>query len=492
MAIAAACLVCGAGAAAAAQEPSANGSSPLLKPEKAASKRSGHKHAEDNGPHPAVSIPLAPLGFAAPNIFYLGDRLAQVSLNFLDEDSLLFTFRVPGLIARERGEAADQAMGVRDASSPETAQEVRNIRAVVLALPSGKVTAEATWRLHDFAPYLWMLDDGRFLLRDRKELMIGDSGLRVTPFLRFPGMVKYVELDPEGERLVAQSIEPRVETHDAETQGTLGSDIASNAGIGATSGNVLPSSGAPIPVPRKSTETLLRVLRMHDRSVVLSLRTESGLVHLPIDGDGYYDAERGRGLNWLITYRSFGGSEEGMQQVESTCSPALDTLAPGVVLVSACAEFGGRRLTVLTRGKKRLWDFPIAPTRVWPTLARNRDGTRLARSTLDVMHPVGPTSPLDPTDIHGQTVQVFDVATGKVALAGPTSPVLDGGGGFALSPSGKRFAVLNEGSIQVYELPAPPPLPGDDEPHDQVHEPSHDPIHDQPHVHNQPHDEPRP
>jgi hypothetical protein len=467
MVIAAACLVCGAGAAAAAQEPSADGISPLLKPEKAASKHA-RKHTEDSGPHPAASIPLGPLGFAAPNIFYLGDRLAQVSLNFLDEDSLLFTFRVPGLIARERSEAGEQSASESgatnpDASSLEMTQEVRNIRAVVLALPSGKVTAEATWRLHDFAPYLWMLDDGRFLLRDRKELMIGDSALRITPFLRFPGMLKYVELDPEGERLVAQSVEPRADSHNSEVQGTLGSDIASNAG--AAGNSVLPSSGTSTgAVPRKSTETLLRVLRMRDRSVMLSLRTESGLVHLPIDGDGYYDAERGRGFNWLITYRSFNGAEEAMLPVESTCAPALDTLAPGVVLASACAEFGGRRLTVLTRGKKRLWDFPISPTRVWPTLARNRDGTRLARSTLDVMHPVGPTMPLDPTDIHGQTVQVFDVATGKVALTGPTSPVLDGGGGFALSPSGKRFAVLNEGAIQVYELPAPPPLPGNDGP----------------------------
>ncbi len=69
-----------------------------------------------------------------------------------------------------------------------------------------------------------------------------------------------------------------------------------------------------------------------------------------------------------------------------------------------------------------------------------------------------------PPNTPNVNVQVFDVATGKVALTGPTSPVLDGGGGFALSLSGKRFAVLNEGAIQVYELPAPPPLPEDEAP----------------------------
>ena len=466
MAIAAACLICGAGAAAAPQEPSADGISPLLKPEKAASKHSGHKHAEDSGPHPAASIPLGPLGFAAPNTFYLGDRRAQASLNFLDEDSLLFTFRVPGLIARDYAESGMQTGGEGAAAAMDSLQEMRNIRAVVLALPSGKVTAESTWRLHDFAPYISMLDDGRFLLRDRKDLMVGDSALRLQPFLRFPGTVKYVELDPKGQRLVTQSVEPLTDAQKAETQGTLGADIASNTGAGMNTSSVLPSSGktSGAAARKNQMENLLRVLRMQDGSVMLLQRMESGLVHVPIDGDGYYDAVRGNGFNWVITYRSFSGSEEQVQQVDSTCSPALDTLAPGVVLVSACAEFGGRRLTVLTRGKQKLWDFPTPPTRVWPTLARNRDGTRLARATLDVMHPVGPMTPLDPTDIHGQTVQVFDVATGKVALTGPTSPVLDGGGGFALSPSGKRFAVLNEGAIQVYELPSPPPLPRDDGP----------------------------
>ena len=50
---------------------------------------------------PAFSIPIEPLGFAAPGAIYLGARNALVSLDFLDEDRLLFTFRVPGLIHRD-------------------------------------------------------------------------------------------------------------------------------------------------------------------------------------------------------------------------------------------------------------------------------------------------------------------------------------------------------------------------------------------------------
>ena len=41
----------------------------------------------------------------------------------------------------------------------------------------------------------------------------------------------------------------------------------------------------------------------------------------------------------------------------------------------------------------------------------------------------------------------------------PVSPILDAGGNFALSPSGNRFAVLNAGSIQIFDLPPAPPVP---------------------------------
>ncbi len=53
---------------------------------------------------PAFTIPVEPLGFAPPAVFYLGLGESFVSLDFLDESRLLFTFRVPGLIRRGAGE----------------------------------------------------------------------------------------------------------------------------------------------------------------------------------------------------------------------------------------------------------------------------------------------------------------------------------------------------------------------------------------------------
>lgn len=401
----------------------------------------------DPGPHPAISIPVTPLGFAPPAAFYLGDRLAQASLNFLSEDSILFTFRIPGLIEREHTPAGQN-------SSEDPSQEERNIRAVVLDLPSGKVTAETVWRLHDYSRYLWMLNGDHFLLRDRNLLQMGDASLHLEPFLRFPGSLRSIELDPKHQLLVANTIEPPApeskEGASSESKPSTGPEIASTT----------PSGTFRLDNPADSkpeNQRLLRILRMADGKVLLFTRLEGAAPHLPVDGEGFYDAIRGNGPYWLISYRTFSGADNPILQVESTCFPSLDAMAPGLVLASACTGDAGRKLIALTRDKHRLWDVATPPTWVWPLLIQS--GPRLARATVNATHPIGPMTPLDREDMRGQTVQVYDLATGRVAITVPASPVLDGGGGFALSPSGNRLAVLNAGAIQIFDLPPAPPLP---------------------------------
>ncbi len=72
---------------------------------------------------------------------------------------------------------------------------------------------------------------------------------------------------------------------------------------------------------------------------------------------------------------------------------------------------------------------------------------------------MGTFAPLISDDIKGQLVRVLDGATGDVVFESPVSPVLDAGGNVAISPSGRRVAVINAGAIQVFDLPAPPAFP---------------------------------
>jgi hypothetical protein len=379
---------------------------------------------------PAFTIPIEPLGFSAPGEFYLGARNTLVSLDFLDEDRLLFTFRVPGLIHRD--------LTVADPSSE------RQIRAVILRISQGTVQAEALWTVHDRSRYLWMLDDGQFLFRDRDNLQLGDATLQLKPFLHFPGPVLWVELDPSRKFVVTGSAEP---------PGT-----ASKAGdvpSPATAGAALVGEEKQAP---SEPDMVLRILRRDSGKVMLVSHIRSA-VHLPINGDGYLETLRSRGMAWILNLNYFSGGSTLLGSVESVCSPMLDFVSPREFLATTCGPGGDPRLVAMTTNGHRLWEDPASGSSVWPILVMGPDGSRMARETLMANHSVNASAPLGTDDIKGQAVDVFDAASGKIALRAQASPVFDAGGNVAISPTGRRVAVVMADGIQVFDLPAPPPIP---------------------------------
>jgi hypothetical protein len=94
-------------------------------------------------------------------------------------------------------------------------------------------------------------------------------------------------------------------------------------------------------------------------------------------------------------------------------------------------------------------------------LIAGTDGSRIARETLTVSHGVNAFAPLGTDDIKGQDVQIFDAATGKIALRALASPIFDAGGNVAISPSSRRVAIIMAEGLQLFDLPQAPPLPFD-------------------------------
>jgi hypothetical protein len=363
---------------------------------------------------PAVSIPVAPLGFTAPNSAYLGERHQMASLDFVDENHLLFSFRVPALLHRD------------DRGNPGS-EELHQARALVLALPSGAVDTETLWTLHDHVRYLWMLNDGHFLLRDGTGVTEGDRQLETKPLLHFPGPLLWIDLDPSQQYLASDSSEPLAKSSPASSD----DDSASNS--------------------RK--DIVVRILQRVSGKVLLVSRVHSSF-RLPINEEGYLDVLRGRGLNWLLNLNQFNGTVRTAAQIQSTCTPGPEFLTRTRMVSSFCGLAGELRLAGLTTSGQTLWVDELAPNSIWPQLIHSADGSRLAQITLITRAPLSASSPFDPDNVKGQMVRVLDAATGVPIFTISASPALDVAGNVALSPSGSRLAVLRNGAIEVYDLPA--------------------------------------
>jgi hypothetical protein len=404
---------------------------------------------------PAFSIPLRPLGYSAPGRFYLGRHNRLVSLDFIGEDRLLFTFQVPGLMQREED------------GSPKT--DERQIRAVVVALPGGKIESEAQWTLHDRVRYLWMLRDGHFLLRDQDGIQEGDATLQLKPYLHFPGRLLWLQLNPAQQFISVNFLEPPASLKD----GKQDSDALKAENVEGASKIVAPPA-PPLLKPNLAVRTLNRETGkvMMESSVGLAVpqavgsdgytEVEEGMLsgllqhaQVPIDAVGHVETLHDNVNLWLLNLKQFDGGIKFLNRIASTCEPSSEFTSERVLLVTACNEFGGWDLVALSSLGGRLWGKRISDHEIWPQLASSLDGSRLARETVIIEHPVkGHARLVSPKNLTGQIVRVFDAANGKVALETTASPILDGGGNVAISPSGRRVAVLNNGEIQVFELPA--------------------------------------
>jgi hypothetical protein len=388
-----------------------------------------HKPEPSASQPPAFSIPVEPLGFFAPGAIYQGQRESLVSLGFLDEDHLLFTFHAPGLIRREAG-------------SRETSE--REIRAVVLTLPDGAMVAEGLWTLHDRGRYIWMLGDGHFLLRNENDLKLGDSSLELTPLFHFTGPLLWVELDPTQKLLVTESHEP--------------ADVRAKAGDVPSPGTAAARLSVDGASPNASQDLVLRILSRLTRQVMLASRTHE-TVHLPINSEGYVETLRGKGHEWVLNLNYFNGGNRIIGKIDSMCAPSVEFVSNPEVLVTTCNPDNSRWMVAMSTDGTRLWNASKPPTQIWPRLIMALNGLRLARETLLATHEVNSFSPISFDDIKGQRVEVYDATSGKTELTAPASPILDGGGNVAISPSARRVAILDAGAIQVYELPDPVPAP---------------------------------
>jgi len=381
---------------------------------------------------PACTIPVGPLGYSVPGNSYLLRKQSLVSLDFLDEDRLLFTFHVSsGLLSRDADDRAET-----------TAQQ---IQAEVLSLPGGHIEAKATWTVPDRSRYLWMLNDGQFLLRITEGLDQGDAQLKMKPSLRLPGRLLWIQMDPMQQILITNSLEQATAAQEHPDPSTPAGDPPNAKADAKNSSDIL-----VVRTIKRSTGEVTRTTR-----VPWTHQTDDW----PMNSKGYVEKLQDKQKHPVLKFTSYSGEFWLLPGVESTCPQKYSFLSDTELLVTVCDPEGGWGLRGVSIEGDVLWKQKLAWNTMWPLLVVAPDGSRVARETLVLKRTINHYQKqlVGDRDLQGQMVRVFDAANGKTVLEAPLTPIFDGGGNVAISPSGKRVAILTSGSIQVFQLPPPSP-----------------------------------
>lgn len=395
------------------------------------------QYPQQPGLQPAFTIPLGPLGFSVPGNSYLLRKESLVSLDFLDEDRLLFTFHIAsGLLER-------------DADNGDTSPQ--QIQAEVLSLPSGHIESKAKWSVPDRMRYLWMLNDGHFLLRVPEGLDEGDAELKTKPGLRLPGRLLWISMDPKQEVLMANSLESGTVTPGAGDPGGPGPEAQSAA---AEADGQKPGDAGVLVI-----RTIKRATgdEMHVSRAAWTHQTDDW----PTNSEGYVERLQDKQKHWVLKFNAYSGKSWLLAGVDSTCRQKYSFLSDTELLATVCDPAGGWNLQGVSMEGHVLWKQKLAWNTMLPLLVVSRNGLRAARETLVLKRTIDHYKGrlVGVGDFLGQMVRVFDTSNGKTILEAPLTPIFDGGGNVAISPSGQRVAILSGGVIQVFELPAPTPPP---------------------------------
>lgn len=379
--------------------------------------RAAEQNKREAPPAPAERIPVAPLGYVAPNSAYLRLRFSFNSLDFIDPDHLLFTFHKMGLLSRLPGDRADDNDQV--------------IEAVVLDIKTGKVLRKAEWRMHDRQRYLWALRDGEFLVRVRNSLFLTDQSLELRPYLEFNSDIQAVQVSP--------------------ARGLLLIEVKKL--LGAKPNTETPSLFSDSDAQRSRTEILL--LKPGERKV-LGAGESLNPGYVPLLEDGILSVDEGKKTKqWVVMKISLDKTRKIIGEVTSECDPQTVTLSDDVALTQNCPERGGSGTDVsaLSMQGGVLWQDHWDSKYIWPHFESSEDGSRFAYESLEMNRDIGSMDYFGEDDVQSQPVGVFDTRTGRLALVEDASPILSAGQNFALSADGRRFAILRNGAIEVYNLP---------------------------------------
>jgi hypothetical protein len=395
-----------------------------------------------------LRIPLSPMGYQPLQPDFLLAGSSMLTVNFVDQKHLLVTFGVRRLMKREAAEPASD--------------EDRVVGANLVELPTGKVLAQAEWRLHDRAQYLWPLGHGRFLLRVRDRLtmiaptapMAADGAadaFRQYPLLTMEGHIVAVLTSPDEDLLTVET------TRYAMGSGEVSEGFSLDPAPVEISFFRLEDNG-----PAANALTVISAGKIRTQTAIALPMTAAGRLETIEDGKN----------GWLFNFNEHSGKVDELAAFQTTCYPRTTLVGRGQFVAFGCR---GSANTVDLAGfnmkGEEMWQQNFYGSHVAPTFAFAPAGGRFALGRTLVGSDLDPEIALPTAAVTGQEVRVYQTYNGKQLFKIDCSPVERAGQNFALSQDGLQLAVVretmvhhaatkdfaayeqNEVAVEIYTLP---------------------------------------
>jgi hypothetical protein len=394
-----------------------------------------------------LTIPVAPLGFQVLPLRFLSTLATMNTLHFVDENHLLFTFTVRSLMQR-----------LPDA---EPDDDDRNVKAVLLELPTGKVLAQTEWRLRDHDRYLWPLANGRFLLRTRSHLAVIDpmrnlaagEAFKRQEFLEFKQQeIGYLTVMPGGDLMAVETLPKKKEKLTG-----VAADMAALAATetDAKTGKIVIKPTAP-PVSiyffRLAAENADGSGRLLARGA--GVIGAPNLISLPVTGDGWLDVNKESAASWAFDFVTHKNKRLELSAFDTSCAPRPYFVSRSEFVAFGCRGSSDRMsLSYFNLKGEEPWIAALNGTQVSPEIVAAPAAGRFALSRTLLATDVYDADNLTPEQLAAQEISVMQNNDGRVLLKVQATPIQRSGQNFDLSASGMELAVLREGNIEVYALP---------------------------------------
>ncbi len=381
------------------------------------------------GPEPTTRIPLQEVGFLPVSPQFLLAGSSMLTLHYVDDKHLLVTFNSKRLLKRLPNDPPED--------------QDRNVDAVLMEVPSGRILARTGWRLHDHAQYLWSMGHGRFLLRVRDTLTTFAPVANLStgqPFLErsFIDANRRIEallFSPDADLLILETMDrSRVLPSDYTTTNSEQADNSKAVTINFFRVSLEGSDGVLL---RPAGEGHSRIPG-----------------RIPATAAGYLALlDQGRD-HWAFDFNSYGGKVSELSPFDSSCRPLPLFVTRSEFIAFGC--HGGRGQQTVgafnLRGED-MWEQNISEPYVAPYVVSAPASGRFALSRISARGTGSMLEPPIPELFGPQSITVYQIDSGKQLLRVESLPIQRAGQNFALSPDGMNLAVFHTDEVDIYSLP---------------------------------------